>query len=67
MNIWLSLDAVENRNVENIRTKIKAIEDLNEMEYPFYFKVLPSHIGTKVVFVCEGLQIEQDVTNYTSW
>lgn len=67
MNIWLSLDSIENENVEAIRSKIKAIEELNETEYSFYFKVTPTAIGTRTLFVCDELSIEKDITNYNSW
>lgn len=67
MNIWLSLDAKENENVDEIRSMIRALQNLNEKEYEFYFKVIPTHLGTKTIFVCEELQIEKDVTNYTAW
>lgn len=67
MNIWLSLDQTENATVDKIRNKIKAVQDLNEKEYEFYFKVIPTSIATKVIFVCEELQIEKDVTNYSNW
>lgn len=67
MNIWLSLDQTENATVDKILYKIKAIQDLNEKEYELYFKVIPTSIGTKVVFVCEELQIEKDITNYNNW
>lgn len=67
MNIWLSLDIVENKSVDEIRSKIKALEELNEKEYEFYFKVIPTSIGTKTSFICEELDIEKDVTNYSSW
>lgn len=45
MNIWLALDPVENKKVDNIRSRIKAIEALNQKEYAFYFKILPTSIG----------------------
>lgn len=67
MNIWLSLDSVENKNVDELRSKIKALEELNEKEYEFYFKVVPTALGTKTSFVCEELSINRDVTNYSSW
>jgi hypothetical protein len=67
MNIWLSLDKFENQNVDSLRSKIKALENLNEKEYSYYFKVFPTSIGTKVIFVCEELSIEKDITNYNNW
>lgn len=67
MNIWLALDNIENKNVDDVRNKIKALEALNEKEYSYYFKVIPGSIGCKVLFVCEELSIEKDVTNYSNW
>jgi ATP/maltotriose-dependent transcriptional regulator MalT len=67
MNIWLSLDETENKNVNAIRNKLKALQELNEKEYEIYFKVVPTHIGTKVIFICEELSIEKDITNYSNW
>ena len=67
MNIWLMLDETENKSVGKIRKMISDIEELNGKEYSFYFKVIPAGGGTKILFVCEELSIEQDVTNYNNW
>jgi hypothetical protein len=67
MNIWLSLDNVENMNVDAIKSKLTALTDLSGLEYDYYFKIYPGSIGTKVVFVCEALNIEKDITNYNNW
>ena len=67
MNIWLSLDEIENKNVDDIKGRMKLLTDLSGIEYEYYFKVYPSGIGTTVVFVCEALSFEKDVTNYNNW
>ena len=67
MNIWLSLDVVENKNVDDLKSLISGDRAVNGKDYEVYFKVYPTSIGTKVVFVCDELNIEQDVTNYNNW
>lgn len=67
MNIWLSLDVVENKNVDDLKSLISGVSAVNGKDYEVYFKVYPTSIGTKVVFVCDELHIEQDVTNYNNW
>lgn len=67
MNIWLSLDQVENANVDELRETINRVQKLSGKEYNFYSKVYPTHIGTKVMFVCEELDIDVDITNYNNW
>jgi hypothetical protein len=67
MNIWLALDLIENKNVEEIAKKVKALKDLNGKDYPMYFKVFPSHLGCKTVLCVDDLSIEVDITNYNSW
>lgn len=67
MNIWLALDKVENKNAEDILTKIRQIEELNNKSYVYYFKVTPSPIGTEVRFICSNLDIDVNITNYNNF
>ncbi len=66
MNIWLSLDSKENENVDRLRNQLKELTALSGIEYEFYFKVIPTSLCTVVKFVCEELNIEKDVTNYSN-
>lgn len=67
MNIWLSLDKVENKNVDKLKDLLKSLTDLSGIDYPIYFKVIPTSTGTVVKFCCDDLNIEKDVTNYSNW
>ena len=67
MNIWLSLDKVENKNVDKLKDLLKSLTDLSGIDYPIYFKVIPTSTGTVVKFCCDELNIEKDVTNYSNW
>lgn len=67
MNIWLALDKVESKAVNDIRTKIRYIEELNNKSYDFYFKVIPTGLGTEVSFICTDLDIDVNVTNYNNF
>ena len=67
MNIWLSLDDVENKNVDALKKALDKLTNLNGIEYSYYFKVIPTSIGTVVKFCCDELNIEKDVTNYTNF
>lgn len=67
MNIWLSLDNIENKNVDALKDILKALTELSGIEYKYYFKVIPTSTGTVVKFCCDELNIEKDVTNYNNW
>lgn len=67
MNIWLALDRLENKNAEDILTKIRQIEELNNKSYEYYFKVTPSPVGTEVSFICAELNIDINITNYNNF
>ena len=66
MNIWTALDATESKSVEKLRKQLKELTELSGIEYEFYFKVIPTSLCTVVKFVCEELNIEKDVTNYSN-
>ena len=67
MNIWLSLDDVENKNVDALKEVLSKLTELSGIEYSYYFKVIPTSIGTVVKFCCDELNIEKDVTNYNNF
>lgn len=67
MNIWLSLDNVENKNVDSLKELLKTLTELSGIEYKYHFKVIPTSTGTVVKFCCDELNIEKDVTNYSNW
>jgi hypothetical protein len=67
MNIWLSLDNVENKNVDSLKELLKTLTVLSGIEYEYHFKVFPTGTGTVVKFCCDELNIEKDVTNYSNW
>lgn len=67
MNIWLALDNVENKNVDALKEQLNKLTELSGVEYSYYFKVIPTSIGTVVKFCCDELNIEKDVTNYDNF
>ena len=67
MNIWLSLDNVENKNVDALKEQLNKLTELSGIEYSYYFKVIPTSTGTVVKFCCDELNIEKDVTNYNNF
>lgn len=67
MNIWTSLDTTEQDAAAKLKAQILAITKLNGIEYEYYFKCVTTGIGTVVFFVCEKLELEEDITNYKNW
>lgn len=67
MNIWTSLDTEEHKMAARLRAQTVALSKLNGIEYEYYFKCVSTGIGTVVLFVCEKLEIEEDITNYKNW
>ena len=67
MNIWLSLDDVENKNVDALKEVLNNLTKLSGIEYSYYFKAIPTSAGTVVKFCCDELNIEKDITNYNNF
>lgn len=63
----LTLDEIEKKSFADLEARIGAIETLNGKRYECHFKLYPGSIGFTIVFVCEELGIEKDITNYNNW